>query len=440
MTDYTTSIVALQYSLWMHHSFSLGHLGSPIVQSVDVGTYNGNYYSEISPGFAIISFPVSAVGFILDGNTLKLLGHILYADEGFLAFCSSLAAIFVYRICRFYSDQIPSLLASLAFALATTLWPVTTMIYIEGASVMFSTASVYFLFRHMKVTKSERDLILSGICLGLAAFVEYMAALFLVPIVVYLLVRRSGIWRTMRFVDSFAIFGPLLWLTTNYLAFRSPFVFPEQLKNGPIFNQFDLGSMFIHVGAYIGSPYRGIFVFSPVLVLGVFMIAKMIRQRELRLDALLFSSFFLLILFAYSAWSDWAGGLVYGPRFLLLGIPYLAIPISILLKRSWRYAVAFFFLFDVSVFQQWIGAFTTALSVSGGIFTYQLYSLNLPWFIQGNFDTWWLQGLRKAPPIELQLIVGLFLFAIVAYCFVLVREIPQPPTSRVLTQISRQNS
>ena len=429
-TDYSSSILGLQYSLWAHHSFSLGLLGSPEVQSVDVGVYNGNYYSEISPGFAIVSLPFAILGFLADGNTFNVFGHVLLADETFLALASSLAAFFVYKICRFYSGPVPSLLASLTFAVATPLWPLTTMIYIQGASVMFSTASLYLLLRHVRVTKSERDLVLAGICLGAASFIEYMAALFVLPIIVYLLIKGRGAGRVIRFLDSFSI-GPLLWLTTNYLAFSKPFIFPEQLKAGPILNQFDFGSMLLHAAAYIVSPYRGILVFSPVLILGLFMIWKMIRSKDLRADALLFLSLFILILLGYSAWHDWSGGLVYGPRFLMLGIPYLAIPISIVLTKSWRVTAIFFFLFEVSLFEEWIGAFTTALSNTGGMLTYQLYAFNMPWFMAGRFVTWWFGILKPAPIIEFQLVAIIVLVLIAAYCFVLVQRIPLDSASKI---------
>jgi len=146
--DYQASILGLQYSLWKNHSFSLGVQGSPIVHSVDVGLFNGKYYSEISPGFAILALPFAELGFFLDGGTtINLWGNAVIFDELFVALTSALSAFVVYKICRFYAEPIPSLLASITLALGTSVWPFSTMIFIHGTSLFFSTSAVYLVLR-----------------------------------------------------------------------------------------------------------------------------------------------------------------------------------------------------------------------------------------------------------------------------------------------------
>jgi hypothetical protein len=48
----------------------------------------------------------------------------------------------------------------------------------------------------------------------------------------------------------------------------------------------------------------------------------------------------------------------------------------------------------VGSFIEGVGALTTAFSVAGGLLTFQLLQLNLPWLVQGNLDVWWLTSGR----------------------------------------------
>ena len=76
----------MQYAMWARHSLSLGTNATLVAQSTDLASFAGNFYSAISPGFAILSFPFAALGFVLDGNTLNLWGWSLILDETFGAF------------------------------------------------------------------------------------------------------------------------------------------------------------------------------------------------------------------------------------------------------------------------------------------------------------------------------------------------------------------
>jgi hypothetical protein len=406
-SDYQASILGLQYSIWAHHTLSLGNQSDPIISSVDMGSYNGGYYSAISPGFAFLSLPFAVLGFILDGGTLNVWGYAPLIDELFLAIVSSLAAFLVYRISRMYSAPVPSLLASLAFSLGTSIWPITTMVFIHGASVFLSLVSVYLIlntFRAGSIVGSKKTTIrlaIAGLSLGLASFVEYAAALFLIPLMVFILVESRKFRTVVRAARSLAPFslpflvGPLLQLIYNKIAFGNPLIFPEEVKlsgSTSLTSQFNLVAIPLHMIFYVLSPYRGLLFFSPILALGAYGLYLMSKRQDLKSTSILFFSLFILILIFYSSWRDWGGGLAYGPRFLILGLPYLAIPISIFLseKTSTESKALFMYLFSISTIVEGIGALTTALSVTGNFFSSQLFSLNASWLIQGKLDTWWL--------------------------------------------------
>jgi len=187
--------------------------------------------------------------------------------------------------------------------------------------------------------------------------------------------------------------GSIFQLVYNDVVFGNPLTFPEQLKNAGtnLEGEFKLSAAIQHAISYLISPYRGLLFFSPVLILGIYGLYIMSRDARRRPVCFLFVSLFLTVLVAYSSWTDWAGGLAYGPRFLILGLPYLSIPISVVLfqNKSIGMRAIFLYLFAISSLIEGMGSLTTALSVAGNNLLYQPFALNFPWFLQGKFDTWW---------------------------------------------------
>lgn len=375
-----------------------------MVHSVDNVVFNGREYSAVSPGFAFVSLPFAVAGFLLDGNKLNLWGNALLMDELFVSIASSVGVYFTYKICRLYARPLQSLITGLTIAFGTSVLPFSTMIFIHGASLMFSTASVYLILRYTKgINTKKRNIILSGLCLGGAMFVEYLAALFIVPLTAYLFLKGRSKAEILFFNAGFLI-GPFAQLTYNYIAFSNALIFPEQLKGGPLSSQFELNNLALHVADYVISPYRGLLLFSPVVALGIFSLYRMLKSKKYRSDSILFVSLFASILVAYSMWRDWAGGLAYGPRFLILGMPYLIIPISILLNdtSSRMPRISLVTLFVASSFIEGTGAITTALSTAGGAFTSE-FIFNLSWLFQTRLDSWWIVWFEVTNQLFIQL-------------------------------------
>jgi hypothetical protein len=113
--DHPNSFLELDYTIWTHHSFILGSATSFKPGSVDDFAYDGNYYSALAPGTAILALPFVAVGFMLDGH-FTVFGYALLASEVFVALANSAAAALVYLVGRFFFDKRVS--AFLAFAYA----------------------------------------------------------------------------------------------------------------------------------------------------------------------------------------------------------------------------------------------------------------------------------------------------------------------------------
>lgn len=78
--------------------------------------------------------------------------------------------------------------------------------------------------------------------------------------------------------------------------------------------------------AFVGnlfSPGRGILIFFPVALFSIHGFSRLYKTD--RLAALVLGSIPLGLMLFYATWNDWAGGLSWGPRFLIPTLPYLAL-------------------------------------------------------------------------------------------------------------------
>ena len=424
-TGHGNSIIATQYSLWLHDSITIGVAGHPFTNTVDKILYNGVYYSPFAPGFTFISYPFSVIGFLLDGVP-SISGNAILMDELFLAISASIAAFLVYKICRFYAGAAESLLASFTLAFATIAWSFTTVVFSHDATMLFCLLAAYFVIKFSRDSQKIQYIVFAGLSLGAASFTEYLATLLIIPFLLYLVFsfRAKGLgvlrvkWKLLVFLIGSAV-GPVLDLGYNYLIFGDPLTFPEQYwkNHASLVSQFTIGSLAVNSIYNLISPYRGLFLFSPVLVLGIYGMYRMGRSSpQNRIDTYFLLLLFLFVLLPYSAWSDWTGGASFGPRFIIYGMPFLVIPIAYLLfeKKTLLVRASFVAFFAVSVFIQEAGAFTSATAASSNsVLTYQPISFSIPRLFNGQLDVWWLETLDLSSATWLiQLFVVISFFAV----------------------------
>lgn len=82
------------------------------------------------------------------------------------------------------------------------------------------------------------------------------------------------------------------------------------------------------------SPYRGLFFYSPFLLIGVSGMIKMIRDKEWRREGWLFLAIMVVYFLFLSAFSDWEGGWSMGPRHLVPILPFMATAVLFQIGRT----------------------------------------------------------------------------------------------------------
>ncbi len=153
--------------------------------------------------------------------------------------------------------------------------------------------------------------------------------------VVFLLLARKGM-RTLLIALAAAVPPMLMVLINNLIAFGSPFsVGYAHLTSFEGMNRGFFGLSFapnpIVMAQMLFSQYRGLFFWSPVLLLAVpGMWALWTKYRTF---AIATGAVFLVQLCVISSYSYWAGGSAIGPRHMVVTLPFIGIAVGYGIQR-----------------------------------------------------------------------------------------------------------
>jgi len=266
---------------------------------------------------------------------------------------------------------------------------------------MFVLMAAYFALkfgRNIEERKTHLRIALwSGLAVGAALTVDYVDAILIPVVFAYILLS------TKRFVLSTKIKSLLVFMMGsgfglgaiayyNLMSFGSMFVSSEQLYDhaGTLFGNFTFP---LYSGIFLNlfTPDRGIFLYSPILVLGIWGFYKMMKSSSTRRESVFLLTAFLAIFLPYSAWYGPTGGPGFGPRYIEASIPFLIIPVGSVLAqlRSKAAYVAVYLLYLSGVLMNGITGVTGTLTPELHWFASPFLNNSLPNFLSGSIDTWW---------------------------------------------------
>ncbi len=387
----------------MDLTYALGDQGSIRIDDYHLNTgdkayFNGHYYTEKSIGPSLLAVPVyllfrgamqvTPLARLAAGN--KGPGALPTLDEVYqkyhlpvpgtpgaghpaiyhamalvvvtffsVAVLSALLGTVVYlAAARFATRPDDAVWLALAFGLGTPAFPYSNQLYQHQAGAFGAFVGFFVLWRVVDRDVSRRWLWVVGVLFGYAMASEYVLAPIVALVVLWaapaLQPRRDLLriaagaapWIVATAIYDVAAFGTPLPVGYRYSAFAGAFESGLFGFSAPSWDSFYLLTF---------SPYRGLFVLSPFLLLalpGLHGMRRDARTRQLALVLLTIAVAFLVYNASY--WESTGGDSV-GPRYLVPLLPFLTLPIVFVqnrARRAWQKA-GIAAVFAVSIAEVW---------------------------------------------------------------------------------------
>ena len=344
-----------------------------VANTVDYAKVGDHYYSDKAPGAAFLGIPVyAALKLLLDqpllASLLTRLAHnpalqatLREGGSGLLAskirfaiaqvaltFVASalptalLGALLYRLLARFTARPAPRIAAVLGYGLLTPAFTYAGAFYGHQLSAACLFAAFYLLFIAPPVA-GVRRLLAVGFLLGYSVVTEYPAVLIVGILFLYALHRLADKRRILWVILPGALVAAG-WMTYNTALFGGPLalgygyseLWQEQHHTG--FMSLTLP----HLDALWGitfSPFRGLFLLSPLLLLAGPGFWLWYRSG-VRRAALWVALAAVVALFLFNSASImWWGGFAVGPRYLLPMLPFMALPLVFVFRaggeRAW---------------------------------------------------------------------------------------------------------
>ena len=428
-TDHSTAILDFQYSLWSSHSFSVGKVGSFTPNSVDLFQYNGSYYMANAPGVAFLTLPGAVLAFILNTGHFTVFGKAMLFTEIPIAIANSFAAYLVFKIGNYYFRKDVSAFLAFCYAFSTISWPFATYLFQSDVSALFDLVAAFLVikidrsnsFRWSTGKPSGVEVsVVAGLAVSCGIATDYVNGILVPVVAIYLLfaLRKNGIKIAAKnlagFLSGSVLVTSILLGLYNYMSFGRVFVSSEQLylHSSSLFGNF---SFPVDLGMILNlfTPTRGLFFFSPILILGVWGLWKMMRDSTTDRESFLFLLIFLGIFGLYSAWYAPDGGLSFGPRLIISSIPFLLIPAGFVISEArGRFSYSFvYLLYAAGVLINGSAAFAGALAPpSKNWLVSPFFSTILPKLLSKKVDVWWESYTGDYWVIVMAAILGFALF------------------------------
>lgn len=275
---------------------------------------------------------------------------------------ASLACIFVFLIVKkLFNDKI-AWISTITFGLATNTWTTSSQALWQHGMVELLLAAMIYLVLLIEQRDSIKNTILLGLVSGLFIFNRPPDSVLLIPIIFYVFfVKRKAV----------------LYYCVSLVLSSIPFVLYNIYMLDSLFGGYNNNMNILVIGTstllntlgLLFSPNRGLFVYSPILIislLGMYRVSA-IENRNIRTFLYLFLVSLLLNILVYASFNThWWGGWCYGPRFLSGMLPIIIIYIAVFLnyvetnvspsqKKISTYV--FILLFGISFFIQIVGSF-----------------------------------------------------------------------------------
>lgn len=305
----------------------------------------GPHYVSAYPVLTgLLNVPVVGAAMLLG---IDVRAHLALLSHLTAAWISALAtALFFALAFRHFGDVPLAALAAFVFFFACPVWSVTARgLWAHGPSLLFLCAGALLLSADGKSVVG-----IAGLMLGLFVAARPSNAVMALPLGLWVLLARPDARMRFAVLGALPVLAVLVYAEIWWGDWRT-------LATG---NSLDLTTPpWIGLPGVLASPSRGLFVYCPVLLLGLAELGRSL-VREPRDSVWRFYALAVLALIGLVAvWQVWWGGWSFGPRLLIEATPLLVLFVVRVLARTPRprfLTGAFAALLVISVLVQGLGA------------------------------------------------------------------------------------
>lgn len=311
---------------------------------------DGHYYSDKAPllslfgaaSYKLVRLAEDIFGIAL---TFRLAGYLITLLT--LTLPTILLLVLLRRHLEAYVPGGPALFVVTLYALGTMTIVYSMIFFGHQLAAIFCLSS--YLAAYKRVRCEDKKIgysALAGALAGLAILVEHPTGLIAVFIMVYLAVG-------LRRISEIAAYAICAFIVPAFLlALYNQQVYGDWLHLGYAQPYLDYYASTMQQGFFgialpklssllliLLSPSRGLFIFSPFLLLAIPGLVVMVRDDRQRREGWLIVAIVLSYLLFNASYAHPAGGTCFGPRHLAPMIVFLMIPIQVWLARSdsdWR--------------------------------------------------------------------------------------------------------
>jgi hypothetical protein len=347
---YATLIQSFSWNQTSHYDLirALDH-GRTTIDSYQANTgdkafYKGHWYSARAPGLALYSLPfydglkaVNAEQWARESPAQRNDDEMIYLVN---LWAGVLPGLLLLLLVGHLSERLQpgyGAAAAVVLGLGTIAFPLSTLMFSHVFSALLALTAFALMMRERDGPPKPLLLGLAGVAMGYAGASEY--PLFFVGAVlgVYLLSRRDtltvpGVLRRAGAYILGGMVGVVPLLLYNHYAFHS--WTHLAYSNIPRQQQgfFGIGLPSLRVMATLLLDSRGLLTLSPVLLMGAIG-TVLLHRRGRRAEALTIAAVCVLYVGYNSGYYLPFGGGFEGPRFLMTMLPFLALPVGIVLAR-----------------------------------------------------------------------------------------------------------
>lgn len=321
----------------------------------DLSIVDHRYYPSKAPFLSFAAVPIDWTLRSFAGGEIGAVPEIplVYFSRLLLTVTPTLLSLLLIR--RFLAEHVRPEIAdavTLTYALGTLAFSYSLLFMSHQTTAVFLFASFYLAWRTAQLERGRLLLVESGALAALAVTAEYTSALCAGLLAAYVALSarprgRSGIAIALGWFGLGAL--PLLLLLAAY---------HQRVFGGPLETGYrhlaDAAYQPWHVGGFLGirtpdtralllslfSPLRGLLALSPALALGLWgsvllwrraSTSEALRPLAIFTALLILGYLYFTASFSYESW-----GWTTGPRHLTGLVPFLLLPLALVLERFVR--------------------------------------------------------------------------------------------------------